>query len=821
MDDRGHSPWEYDVFLSYARLDDSDSGIVTAVGQELTRQFHRISGRPLTVFKDADAITTATIWRDRLELALERSALLIAFVSPSYLASPWCAREFDKFAALEESHRDRFELATYESRIFPITTVPIVLTGGEPVDVEGRHKLLSRRQAIDITSCSPDSSEFRETMERLAKDVDIILRRLGAIRRTTREPEHEVPIVATHTGSDQARMTALLTEADSVTIVGVTNSWLPECLEQALHGRPRFWDRLDIVFLGEEVLPYVNDELSADFPVPAQALKERTRRAGQAKRRIMSLLLREGAAGHWSLHSHPFALPFTGNLFVFRDGRRRVQLGVTRPTRSESDNLRIDFIDRFDQSFEAIFSEIVNASREEHEVILVGSPGRTSDHFLCQSARFRRSILEGGNSTTDWLPAVVAITWRIGPSGPEPLLQLNSPTNSTREMGKVSHVSGYINQLDHSASTGVSSDIAGSFEISWGEAESAVRRELQDDFGITEAPAPQPLTTVPFYYHDKENFVFYLLTQQISKATVFGEHTRMFGWTPADLMRIRQNQLLTRVIEVFDHPMSAEQRRRTLRLLLANLEVHGETETARLVRRYGKLNAAPAELVEAVARRVAATTHHRYVKGTEIRVSGIAGLQYRVFFSHLLPAYVGLGVEGATEILADIRSDESADAIRLARLGWDVDAVEPTAAGVGKIRNFAVDAAAQVSVFQGDVLTWDYPDEGYDLIVCNGVLHYVADKLTACRRLQQATRIGGVNALSLWSDYSPVPACHEIVPTYPDGEYGAVYRSYQSWDKSLLYFERRRAEMGHDDMPEHTHSFVKMLARRTAENAAL
>ena len=120
-----------------------------------------------------------------------------------------------------------------------------------------------------------------------------------------------------------------------------------------------------------------------------------------------------------------------------------------------------------------------------------------------------------------------------------------------------------------------------------------------------------------------------------------------------------------------------------------------------------------------------------------------------------------------------------------------------------------------MNVFQGDILTWDYSPDGYDLIVCNGVLHYVEDKSAACSRLKNATRIGGVNALSLWSDFTPVPSCHEIVPTFPDTEYGVVYESYRDWEKSLLYLERRRAEMGHDDMPSHEHSFIKMLARRS------
>ncbi|MEV6344693.1 class I SAM-dependent methyltransferase [Actinoplanes sp. NPDC051851] len=163
----------------------------------------------------------------------------------------------------------------------------------------------------------------------------------------------------------------------------------------------------------------------------------------------------------------------------------------------------------------------------------------------------------------------------------------------------------------------------------------------------------------------------------------------------------------------------------------------------------------------------------------------------------------------------DMGSGEGADAIRLARLGWDVDAVEPASTGVQKIKEFAAGQNVHVNVFQGNILEWDYPGEAYDLIVCNGVLHYIEDKYTACRRLQSATRVGGLNALSLWSDFTPVPQCHEIVPTFPDTEFGSVYEAYRSWEKTLLYFERNRAEMGHNDMPDHRHSFIKIIARRS------
>ncbi|MFB9239542.1 class I SAM-dependent methyltransferase [Plantactinospora siamensis] len=161
----------------------------------------------------------------------------------------------------------------------------------------------------------------------------------------------------------------------------------------------------------------------------------------------------------------------------------------------------------------------------------------------------------------------------------------------------------------------------------------------------------------------------------------------------------------------------------------------------------------------------------------------------------------------------DVGSGEGADAIRLARLGWEVDAVELSGNGVRKIQKFAREAEVQLRIERGDLLTHPFRHGRYDMVICNGVLHYIQDKETACRRLQELTRPGGINAISLWSDYTPVPDCHRVVPTFPDRERGTVYQAYATWSKPLLYFERMRVEQGHHDMPGHLHSFIKMIAQ--------
>jgi SAM-dependent methyltransferase len=161
----------------------------------------------------------------------------------------------------------------------------------------------------------------------------------------------------------------------------------------------------------------------------------------------------------------------------------------------------------------------------------------------------------------------------------------------------------------------------------------------------------------------------------------------------------------------------------------------------------------------------------------------------------------------------DIGAGEGTDAIRLALLGYAVDAVEVSKKGAEKIEHFAAEADATLRVIASDVLDF-VPDEFYDVIVCNGVLHYVEDKQRVIELMQGATRPGGINVISLWSDYTPVPECHEFVPIHTDRENGVVTRCYREWRTEFIYFERDKGETSHSDLAPHRHSHIKLIARK-------
>ena len=163
----------------------------------------------------------------------------------------------------------------------------------------------------------------------------------------------------------------------------------------------------------------------------------------------------------------------------------------------------------------------------------------------------------------------------------------------------------------------------------------------------------------------------------------------------------------------------------------------------------------------------------------------------------------------------DLGAGEGADAIRLALLGYQVDAVEISSVGAEKIAKFvsAEGVSDRVRIHQMDAC--DFVPEGtYDIVISNGLLHYVKDKERLIGQMRDVTAENGLNVLSLWSTHSPLPECHDIVPVYADEEDGVVTKLYEDWSAELLYFERDKPEFAHSDLPPHKHSHIKLIARK-------
>ncbi len=114
----------FDVFCSYAHVD-NDEGWVANFATAIGGTYRRLTGEPLRLFLDREALTTADIWERRIRSALEASRVLLAVVSPSYVRSEWCRREWDYLSAKEDELRNQGLLAEEQGLIFPVLLYPL------------------------------------------------------------------------------------------------------------------------------------------------------------------------------------------------------------------------------------------------------------------------------------------------------------------------------------------------------------------------------------------------------------------------------------------------------------------------------------------------------------------------------------------------------------------------------------------------------------------------------------------------------------------------------------------------------------------------
>jgi SAM-dependent methyltransferase len=165
-------------------------------------------------------------------------------------------------------------------------------------------------------------------------------------------------------------------------------------------------------------------------------------------------------------------------------------------------------------------------------------------------------------------------------------------------------------------------------------------------------------------------------------------------------------------------------------------------------------------------------------------------------------------------VALDLGAGEGADAIRLAKLGYKVDAVEVSAVACEKIERFAWSQGVRINVCNEPMETVDLTGSSYDVVLMNGCLHYLRDKSRMLRRVLDVSAADAVHAVAVFSTATPVPAEHAVVPVFPDEEGGVVERFYQDWDMLLHAYQRGLREHSHPGFASHVHSHIKLIATR-------
>ena len=464
---------------------------------------------------------------------------------------------------------------------------------------------------------------------------------------------------------DREHFIQLLADAVNVTIIGITNERLTPMLQEALRrkrasGRTdAFWGSLRVVFLGKDLLATVNDDRE-EFNDSREALRQRLQGAVGARRWVW-VFLRRTHSTRWTLYEFPYLPTLTGALFDFGDQRKKiVHLLMKRPRRPTADHLYVELEDLEDQYFTALFEDIIRHSVPINMIVPVGVP--TDSTFRCTGVRLLSNVLRDGSEANDWLPMILVVTSQRRDGHKEPILQLRTEDNSDRELNRLSHISGHIIRDDLLLPPGLAlADAPTTFHLGHDIPMRAAQRLVQEVTGDDPASALRPMATGSYLYPDKEHLFFFILALDLQEGVQLPRRAEMHSFPLPELLAIRANQVLRSAARLcLTTGVSERAWAAAIEVVTLNLSLHDHDELGEQMRSLSSrqtkaLAAIAADIRQLVTER---TTPSWASASREVPLMGLAGWQYREFFSVLLPLYAEVGIDGARDLLIAVGADE-------------------------------------------------------------------------------------------------------------------------------------------------------------------
>ncbi len=121
-------PFEYDIFISYAHIDDrspfgDEKGWIDMLHERLSVLLAQSLGYELKIWRDGHNLQGNDELGGAIGDGVTRSLLLVPVVSPRYVQSDWCNREMAAFHTNEPP--PRVAAPGYRSRIFKVVKTPL------------------------------------------------------------------------------------------------------------------------------------------------------------------------------------------------------------------------------------------------------------------------------------------------------------------------------------------------------------------------------------------------------------------------------------------------------------------------------------------------------------------------------------------------------------------------------------------------------------------------------------------------------------------------------------------------------------------------
>jgi hypothetical protein len=317
----------------------------------------------------------------------------------------------------------------------------------------------------------------------------------------------------------------------------------------------------------------------------------------------------------------------------------------------------MEFRDRDDQYYTGAFADIIQNSTSLQTIIPVGVP-QGGGVLRCTETRFRENVLVSGSNESGWLPVVLVVTWRPRGGRPELWLQLRTADNCHREWNRLAHLSSYIFQDDILAGGGGPPGDTAEFDLSEAMVAAAARRCLRMEIDEKPQQVLAPVSSRGYVYPDKENLFFYIFSVELPSHREFPQEAEMRQAPIRTLLTIREGQAVRSALRLCKQKRRPKPIPRAAAEIAAlNLTLHGHRDLADDLQTAANQRTGLDRLSRRIAQLDDQIREARRGEDGDVQVAGLAGFQYREFFTMLLPLYADIGVDGASDALAIVRED--------------------------------------------------------------------------------------------------------------------------------------------------------------------
>ena len=187
---------EYQGFWSYVHADDNnDGGRISQLARDVVDEYEMLTGEKIELFLDRDAIEWGSKWRDEIDEGLGTVAFFIPVITPRYVRSAECRREFNAFARRLGERR-------LKELLLPLHYVDVPGLDSKPGNEELDDSVLLMIRDFQIKDwrelrhVDRSSKEYRQAVTDIAQHLAMVNRRA--------EETHLMDVIDVKTNDDES-----------------------------------------------------------------------------------------------------------------------------------------------------------------------------------------------------------------------------------------------------------------------------------------------------------------------------------------------------------------------------------------------------------------------------------------------------------------------------------------------------------------------------------------------------------------------------------------------------------------------------------------